>query len=351
MRIGIDISPLALPYPNGTATYTKNLIYELARLDAKNHYILFSPKSIHIPQQKNFDLIVLPSIPFFKRKVILPFLIKTNMLDVFHFLNPFGVLFYGNKKILTTVQDELVYKSFFARRLIKRSDIIICPSLAVKMDFIKKSLVPDEKIIVIGHGVECVFSPNMVYDKKNGIICLADYSPRKNFYIVLRSYKHLPLQIRKRHPLYIVLTSTANKDTIIDEITRMHLENFIELYFNLTSEQMAVLYNRARLLVYPSLYEGFGLPIIESMASGCPVVTSNYGAMKEVAGNAAHLVHPQSVEQLSNAMLHILTDTKYHKELTRRGLERAMQFSWVQTAKKTLGVYEELFQSSGSNSA
>ena len=106
-------------------------------------------------------------------------------------------------------------------------------------------------------------------------------------------------------------------------------------------EDLPAFYNGAACFVYPSLYEGFGLPVLEAMACGTPVVTSDRGALAELAGGAAMLVDPESVEALQEALTRVLTDAPRAAELGRRGLERSRQFSWNETARRTLEVYRE----------
>lgn len=327
MKIGIDISPLAIPYPNGTATYAKNLIVWLANIDKKNEYVLFSSKHVEIPKQKNISLVVLPSFPLFKRKLLLPIFVRKNRVDVFHFLNPFGSIFFGKEIIITTIQDT----QKISKKLLNRSKSVICTTDTIKQELVKFGI----KANVIPHGVDSQFKPSNSEGKI--ILCFADYSPRKNISRVLQAYRLLPKSIQNKHKLHIVLSPTAS---FLKENSDFILEKKV------TDKKLLFLYQNAALLLYPSLYEGFGLPILEAMASGVPVITSNYGAMKEVSGGAAHLVDPLSLDDINNSMLHILTDTRYHKKLQQRGLVRAKQFSWIKTATETLKVYEEIYKTS-----
>jgi glycosyltransferase involved in cell wall biosynthesis len=108
-------------------------------------------------------------------------------------------------------------------------------------------------------------------------------------------------------------------------------------------EDLPALYTGALAFVFPSLYEGFGLPPLEAMACGTPVVASNVSSLPEVVGDAALLVDPYNVEELAEAMYRVLTEQELHEQLRRKGLERAQLFSWEETARKTLKVYEEVY--------
>jgi glycosyltransferase involved in cell wall biosynthesis len=112
----------------------------------------------------------------------------------------------------------------------------------------------------------------------------------------------------------------------------------------LTDDDLPALYNGASLFVFPSLYEGFGLPVLEAMACGTPVITSNVSSLPEVAGNAAMLVDPYNVDALAGTMRHVLSDQALAADLRARGLQRAQQFSWERTARETLAVYKDVLQ-------
>jgi len=111
-----------------------------------------------------------------------------------------------------------------------------------------------------------------------------------------------------------------------------------------SQEKLPCLYRNADLFVFPSLYEGFGLPVLEAMACGTPVITSNTSSLPEVAGDAAVLVDPYSVEDIADAMERVLTDPDLRTELSRKGKERAKQFTWEKCARETLKVYEEVYR-------
>ncbi|MCM8764174.1 MAG: glycosyltransferase family 4 protein, partial [Candidatus Omnitrophica bacterium] len=131
--------------------------------------------------------------------------------------------------------------------------------------------------------------------------------------------------------------SIQNK--IAQQVVRQKLENRIVFTGYLDAEQLACLYNGAEAFVFPSLYEGFGLPVLEAMACGCPVITSNVSALPEVAGNAAILVNPYSIEQLVEAMEKVLQNFYTRERMRMEGLKRAKDFSWEKSARQMIEVY------------
>jgi len=154
-------------------------------------------------------------------------------------------------------------------------------------------------------------------------------------------------QVRRKFPLLTPkLVHAGMKGWMYqDVLTQVHtldLEDDVIFLGRVESELLPVLYNGARLFVYPSIYEGFGLPVLEAMACGAPVITSNTSSLPEVAGDAAILVDPYDVTQIAAAMEQMLTDKNQRDTLRQRGLARSAQFTWKATARKTLKVYEDI---------
>ena len=132
--------------------------------------------------------------------------------------------------------------------------------------------------------------------------------------------------------------------SFIKTVEELNLQDRVIFKGYIPDNELEWMYLNASLFVFPSLSEGFGLPILEAMSCGVPVITSNYGAMAEVAGNAALLVNPYNIDEIAEAMYKVLTDQKLKEDLIKKGLERAKQFSWEKTAKETLEVYKEVYR-------
>ena len=361
MRVGIDGAPLTIPYHNALRHYLENLIFNLAKIDKKNDYLIFTSKKIPIPKQKNFSLILISDkLPILKRQILLPLAVKSQGLDIFHYPDVIGSVFFKLPKTIITVHDLapslawptwyespkyafMKYYNYFVRRyLFKYSSAFIVNSNYISKEF-KKFTKLIKPITVIYEGVDLLFNPMKgVVDEF--LLAMTDFSPRKNINRTLEAYSLFITKTNLKIPLKAIVSTSYPKSAILAKAKQLRIKKYVKVIENVSSAQLVQLYNRATCFLYPSLYEGFGLPLLEAMASGCPVITSNYGAMKEVTGNAAYLVNPRSVSGIAYAMQRVSTDKKLAEILKKKGLKRAKQFSWRETARKTLKVYEEVYK-------
>jgi glycosyltransferase involved in cell wall biosynthesis len=173
---------------------------------------------------------------------------------------------------------------------------------------------------------------------------MGDYSPRKNIPRVIKAYKKLEDKLKDKFKLVIVI-STKKPIAEYSQLTKiLNLDNNVEFELSPDRDKLIKLYNSSIVFVFPSLYEGFGIPILEAFACGCPVITSNYGATKEAAGNSAILVNPMSVEQITKAIIKVAQNNNIRSKLSNNGLVRAKKFSWEKSAHETLKIYQKVFQ-------
>jgi glycosyltransferase involved in cell wall biosynthesis len=173
------------------------------------------------------------------------------------------------------------------------------------------------------------------------ILYVGALEPRKNLPRLLAAYARLR-HWSERWRLVIVGARRANSAPIFEAVQRLALEPYVHFTGFVTDDHLPALYAGADLFAFPSLYEGFGLPVLEAMACGAPVVTSNSSSLPEVAGDAAILVDPADVEQIAQAMWLVLSQPALADALRRRGLARAAQFTWERTARETIAVYERI---------
>jgi glycosyltransferase involved in cell wall biosynthesis len=174
------------------------------------------------------------------------------------------------------------------------------------------------------------------------ILYVGSLQPRKNLLRLLDAYHEL-LTGSPRWSLVIVGATSYWKSTpVAEKVANLGLQEQVKFTGYLPDKDLPALYNAASLFCFPSLYEGFGLPVLEAMACGAPVVASNISSLPEVAGDAAILVNPKDVHQIALAMRQILEDAHLAQELRERGLRRAAQFTWEQTARQTIAVYEQV---------
>ena len=240
-------------------------------------------------------------------------------------------------------------------RSLRRAAHIITVSHSTARDLTETLDVPAERITAIPLGVSPTFSPHgpaLSPDAFPGAERLAGGyllhlatggpHPRKNVAGLLEAYARL--RADQPAPPLVVAGDVASERgrALMDTAADLGLADHVIFPGQVSEAVLPALYRSAALLVYPSLYEGFGLPILEAMASGLPVITSNRSSMPEVAGDAAILVDPESVEDLTAALRQALTDDALRRDLAQRGLDRSRKFTWERTARETVAVYQRI---------
>ncbi len=194
---------------------------------------------------------------------------------------------------------------------------------------------PAEKVINVGNGVDDAYSPNAeAYSPGYPyLLCVSNRKAHKNEPMLIRAFAQAQIDSNIR----LLFTGKATEE--LDElISSLGLESRVSFYGFVEEEQLPSLYKGALALVFPSLYEGFGLPVIESMACGTPVITSNCTSLPEVAGDAALLVDPSSPASISSAIEKLVSDIDLQESLTQRGLDQAKKFTWDLTAQRVESV-------------
>lgn len=234
----------------------------------------------------------------------------------------------------------------------RRADLIICYSRSAKMDLQRILNVPPEKIRVIPLGVDDKFrvigSSKESVKKDLGIknpfiYTVSTLKPLKNLDSVINALHELKGKF-KDLKLYVTGAEVWRYSHIFALVRELGLQSDVVFLKHLSDEDLVKYYNAADVFVFPSKYEGFGLPPLEAMACGTPVISSNRSSLPEVVGNAGMLVDPNANE-LANAVKELLTNDALARELSERGLERAKQFTWDRTAERTVMVYEEVLKS------
>lgn len=371
MKIALDISQIV--YGTGVSAYSENLIKSLLKIDGKNEYILFGSSlrrhkklkdfktELSEYQNVEFKLLKLPpaALEFLWNKLhIYPIDKFTGPVDVFHssdWLQP-PVKSKATKRV-TTVHDMVAYlfPSSLHPRIIanqkrrlenvkKEVDAIIADSKTTKDDVVKFLEIPQEKVSVIYLAASSDFKPqesSIVDDtlakykiKKPYILSVATQEPRKNLQKLLDSFEEV---LKEKPDASLVLAGKYGWGGGLRSPGSVIWTNYVP------QEDLIALYSGCRVFIYPSLYEGFGLPILEAMACGAPVITSNNSSMEEVARDTAILVDPRNEKQLAKAMKFMLDmDSENYQKMVKASLDRANEYSWEKTAVETLKVYERL---------
>lgn len=359
----------------GMGVYIRGLISHLGKIDRRNEYFIIThrgKKADFIPNQSNF-IKWGTSISYknhfrrdFWEQGYLPLKLRKANIDVYHGPNYVLPIFSKNGLVLT-IYDMTLFASqewykpisrFRVQRLLKtsakRAHKIITGSENSKRDIIEILKVPEEKVQVIYIGIDDVYRP---IDDRRGldfvktrygitsrfILHVGSLNPRKNIPRLIDAYNMLPAKILKEYELVIVGKKSWKADKIFAETKKLGLEDRVIFTGFVADSDLPLLMNAADLLAFPSLYEGFGIPPLEAMACGTPVVASNTSSIPEVVGDAALLFDPYNVEEIANAMYRALTNEQLRDELRQKGFERAKQFSWEKAARETLAVYEGVY--------
>ncbi len=241
---------------------------------------------------------------------------------------------------------------YFYPRL-ERVTRFITISEAIKQEMIEHLGLPKDKITVTPLGVDENFKPIFPdqlrpaikkYGLKRGsyILYIGTLEPRKNIINLLKAYSILPFSLREQYPLVLAGGTGWLMEGLDREIEQLHIQKTVIKTGYVPKEDLPSLYSGAVIFVYPSLYEGFGLPPLEAMACGTPVITSSVSSLPEVVGDAGVLVHPEDVEKLAEEMQDLLTNPPRRQILSAMGLERSKHFTWGKCASKTLEVYDRV---------
>lgn len=380
MKIGLDARKILNPQKGevaGIGHYTYHLIRHLLDLDKTNQYVLFFDYRLAEKKLKKFKSknVKIKYFPFhhYKRYLGLVYsrLLATATLarenvDVFHF--PAGNIptKYRGKRVLT-VHDLAVWKhpELFARvekrqarsltsNALKNVEKIIAVSETTAQDVREIFKVNLKKIKVIYNGIDKRFfvspSPSQIKKlkdkykiRKNYILYLGPLEPRKNLTRLIQGFNELKRRYLKQK---FCLVLAGKSGWLAKEIRYIATESEYadDIIFTgyIEPDDLTSIFGGAKLFVFPSIYEGFGMPVVEAMACRVPVVCSDTPALKEVAGPAAVLVNPYNIAGLVEAMGKVLSDKNLREDLIEKGLNRAKEFSWEKCARQTLGVYEEV---------
>jgi glycosyltransferase involved in cell wall biosynthesis len=232
-------------------------------------------------------------------------------------------------------RDRFNFRTFVPRSA-RRADRVLTISEHTKRDLVEQYGIPEQKIVVTPLGVDPVFQPNgTTPDVPPYALFSGGIQPRKDPVTAIEALALVDGDLR----LVLVGDEKRGGDEVRSAVRRLGLERRVELAGYVEHERMASLYRGAACLVFPSRYEGFGLPVLEAMASGTPVVASTGGALPEVAGDAAILVEPGNAAALAEGIRQAIAE---RERFVTAGLERVKQFTWAETARRTLAVYREL---------
>jgi len=359
MKIALDARALVSLEPTGKEICIINVLDELFKSDKKNHYFLYLNRDFSRVLPSNFSkkiikapgifwhFFVLLDLLFHKFDVFfspLSFIIPALNFSSSNVIIVYDLFVFSSIKKSVKLKTKLI-ENFFIRLALKNSQKIITISQNTKKDLIKIFRVRENKIVIIDLGVHskyCIIENKkriqLFLDRYNlpekFILFVGTLKPRKNIKRLIQAYN-----IASTHfPLVIVGKRGWFYQEVFNEVRDLKIEDKVIFLNYLPAEDLPCLYNKAICFVYPSLYEGFGLPPLEAMACGCPVITSNISSLPEVVGDAAILVNPYKVDEIAVALKKILTNEILRQELRKRGLVQAQKFSWGKTSEQILKI-------------
>lgn len=362
MIIGIDASKTALKHKTGIDNTVYQIILNLEKNDKKNSYSLYSNKPIDktLKQNKNFQEKLIP-LPRLWNKFRLPLALMRDKPEKFLQITN-AIPAFAPQKTAVFIHDlafkffpkayspyELMLQESAIKIALAKAERIIFSSDANKDDFLKFYNFPEDKIRVVPIAFD-----NDTYKKISEpkqalrinspyLIFVGRLEKRKNVTNIIEAFIEFKKKFKTNHKLILA----GKKGYGYDEIEAKINENQIFKKDIITTgympdQKLANLYTLSDGLIFPSLYEGFGIPILEAMACGVPVITSNISTLKEVAGDAALLVNPENVSEISKAIDTIVFDQKVKQDLISKGKIQIKQFSWDKTAKNILKILEEM---------
>jgi glycosyltransferase involved in cell wall biosynthesis len=369
MRIGIDGIPL-VALRTGVGHYTFELARALSILSPADRFELISPlpildsvtEEINQPNLRPVRLRLNALLrPWWA--VRLPLYIRQAGLDVFHGTN-FDVPLWNRCASVLTIHDLslFLHSETHEERLVRRArrrmplmartaHMIITPSQSVKRETCELFRISPERVVAIPEAARSCFKPVMAHEaaqvkrqlgvEDEFILFVGTIEPRKNLVTLARAFEEVLRSADLRPQLVIAGKKGWLTEELFSFVKEMEAGGRMRFTGYLPDESLAALYSTCKVCVYPSLYEGFGLPALEAMACGAPVITSSTAALMETAGDAARLFDPHDAQALAKAIKGLLLDEDARSELSARGLRRAAQFSWENTARLTMEVYRE----------
>jgi glycosyltransferase involved in cell wall biosynthesis len=364
VRIAIDARKL---HDFGIGTYIRNLLRQLGRLDHDTEYVLLCQEqdcSLASQLGENFRAVVDSSPPYSVREQLsIPLALRRERIDVFH--APHYVLPpLAHCRSVVTIHDciHLMFPQYLPNRFAlgyarasiwmaaRTSDRVLTVSETSKRDILHFFDVPADKITVIYNGIDERFWLQPPDDQLSRmceryqlhgdfVLYVGNVKPHKNVERLIDAF-HLVRQNGLDHLKLVVIGDDVSKYAELRRaVHRYNLHKHVRFLGHMPDEALAVLYRLAAVFVFPSLYEGFGLPPLEAMASGVPVVASNVSSLPEVVGDAGLLVDPADPHEIAGGIYRVLTEPGLRDALRKKGLARAAEFSWERSVQQIRAIY------------
>lgn len=373
MKICIDSRSATLHEGSGIGTYTKNIVLNLTKKYNKNLNLICTGKYSSILSSNPNTNIYITSGKYnsFYENYYIPKLLIDENIDLYHIpQNGIGFPFLYDLNVVVTIHDlipyimpETVGKGYLERflkdmpNIIDKSKGILTVSEYSKRDILRFfPNCPEDKIHVIPLAADTSFKPLdkekcREYIRRNYkinnqfILYLGGFSSRKNIKNLILSFSKIKNTLKKK---YTLVLGGALKDEAIELqslVTDNGLQDSVVFTGYLNNSILPIFYNAAELFVYPSLYEGFGLPPLEAMSCKCPVITSNISSIPEVTKDSVLLINPYNIDELSSSIIKILNNKDLQEEYIEKGYNRSLEFSWTKATIETINAYKKVASS------
>jgi len=370
MRIAIDARGINFYSGTGIATYTENVLKNLINIDTINNYHIFWSGNNYEFIKKEKCKIIMTSKKhqrFFEDHYF-PANLSTEKIDIYHMpQNGIGFSEEISCKKLITIHDLIPYimpetvGRGYLLKFLKEMPVIIggCDGIITVSEFSKRDIlkffpIDENKIFVTPLAADKKYTPldkvhcrNVLRDIYNltdpFILYLGGFSERKNVASVLTAFAKIYKDLNKKYKLVILGGYKDSSQRLVKLTNELKIESHVVFTGFVQEDHLPIFYNCCDTFVYPSFYEGFGLPPLEAMSCGTPVIASNLTSIPEVVGDGGILINPYDISEISFAIGNLLSNEKLRDELSYKALKRASEFSWQNTAQSTLKVYESIY--------
>lgn len=365
MRIGIDGTPLA-ELKTGVGHYTFEIAVGVARESPSDSFEVLSPRPFAAGVDSDLLSFIQPSLNQVTKNwwiIGLPLYLKRARLDLFHGTN-YDIPIWGGCPTVLTIHDLslLLFPETHEQRNVRRArrrlplmsrraTLIITPTEALKSEVCKHLSVPRDKVVVVHEAPRRSFQPMPLAEasatvRRLGlddefILYVGTIEPRKNLITLVKAFEDVLRTTTLRPQLVIAGKQGWLTDELFTYIDKANLGDRLRLTGYLGDDDLRALYSACRVMVYPALYEGAGLPTLEAMACGAPVVTTNTPAIAEMVGDNARLFAPSDSHALAQHLVALLTTAPARESLSRAGLKHAARYTWERAARETLAVYRQ----------
>jgi len=372
LKIAIDVTPITYSR-GGVGYYTYKLVEAIIAIDKDDSFILYygmkTDQRLPLFAGPNISIVQAPISPRIANKLFrqcqIPIEMFVGNVDIVHAPSYFVKCMKRTRSIIT-IHDlaYLIYPHTFPKHIIRdlekhlkesieHSSLILADSVSTKKDLIQYFKVDPLKVRVIYLGVDNKFMRYGIKDDESDLIesfgierkyilHVGSFEPRKNIERLLQAYSLIRSNKQINHRLVLVGKDEWLEKDLFDEIRKTEYFGDVIILKDVKEDELIKLYNNAEMLVYPSLYEGFGLPLLEAMACGTPIAASYSSSIPEVVGEAAVYFDPLSVNEMAQKMFELIESEELRGKLIEAGLKRVAFFTWERTAQETINAYREV---------